>query len=353
MQTQNLSFGRYIFSAKVDWLIFAGPVALVLVIGGLATYFSQYFDQKPFFAIYFMTVLIVFDSAHTYLTFFYTYLDSVELRSRLRTYALLFFGLTIFWALVVGYSWHAALMIFALWSAHHFIMQQYGWIIIASRKNVNPLRSVAIVDTIAIFAMTVFPLLIAMSSRDEPSWQMPGDLFKLSPEFAPAFTMLFWLAFIGYLSFQVYIFAKFRVFYIAKWLVILSTAIVWYSNWVFFNKLIYFIPALFLINHAVPSIYLSVLYLKKNHARKNTPSRFYLLAPFAIAIVCGFVSVGIRHEAGWVSEVSSISAFLKFAIQTLAPSLLLATATLHYSIDSFFWKKKHNPRVAELFYRES
>ena len=147
---------RWLFSASTDLSVFLGSALLAmvaLVIGARAGVFNS--DSPDW--VWIPAVLLV-DVAHVWSTGFRAYINKSEFRRRPKLYtlvpvisfaigiALYYMGDLVFWRVL------AYLAVF------HFIRQQYGWVALYRRRVGETDRIGYWVDTITIYAATIYPL---------------------------------------------------------------------------------------------------------------------------------------------------------------------------------------------------
>ena len=174
MTTSNNESG-WIFSAKEDFCVFIIPVVFgfFFIFKIIPVYSGSFLFPIRFF---FMTLMI--DSAHVYSTVWRTYLDPSEVSRRKRLYISIPL-LALFLLIACASISLRVLLIFSAYAAIiHFVRQQYGWMMVLSRKS-GMKRCDRLLDQLAIYSLTLYPILWCHMKYDLYSgtgWNFKEDL---------------------------------------------------------------------------------------------------------------------------------------------------------------------------------
>lgn len=327
----------WLFSWRADLLLFLAPavVALALVPFGPS-------DGETPFGMWLVAVLLV-DVAHVWTTIYRTYLDRDELRRRPVLYTAVPIAS---YAIAVGFL---AISFAAFWTAlayvavFHFVRQQYGWVALYNRRDPTLTKADRWIDTAAIYASTVFPILWWHANLPRKFvWFLPGDFIPVVPDVV---VTVLWPVYVGALVVfalrQVQRWRRERTVRTGKLIVVATTAACWGVGIIATNTDWAFTVTNVLI-HGVP--YFGLVWLQTRAEGKRFASPASVL-PF-YALVAGLAYV---EELGWDRLIWHTDGPIFFgpAVELGPVALLLVMPLLalpqlvHYVLDGFIWRRAH------------
>ncbi len=343
----------WIASPFVDGFFILAPAFLTT---GLVILFPQTFGAASDIPLWTWFILIVcVDVAHVYSTLFRTYFDPEEFGARRGLYTLV---PLIGWMIgVMLYSRGHLIFwrVLAYLAVFHFIRQQYGFMMIYSRKEMDQPKWGRLLDQAAIYAATLYP--IAWWHTHLPrnfSWFVAGDFFSLKSSTLDPILFTFYLA-----TLLAYALKETRAWRAngrvnaPKNLLLVGTAISWYVGIVGFNGDLAFTMTN-VVAHGIPYMALVWVYSRKRvTAPVGAASLFTaLLRPrmlgmavfVATVFVLAYVEEGFwdglvwrDHEAafGWFAHLPKLAD--KATLAWVVPLLALPQIT-HYVLDGFIWR---------------
>ncbi|MFN0124153.1 MAG: hypothetical protein ACKV2V_26940 [Blastocatellia bacterium] len=364
MSARRLPAPVWLFSARIDMLVFAGA-ALVSMLALLAGWRLGLLDADAPDAIWIAAVVMI-DVAHVHATGFRVYLDTEEFRRRPALYALApALGLALGIALYAEGSllfWRAL----AYLAVFHFVRQQYGWVALyrakaaaAASLPAGAARMDKWIDNAAIYAATLYPLYYWHASLPRRfTWFIENDFFSgaggLLQGLLPLAEILYWLALAIYFLRAGWLAATRRAFNPGKDLIVLTTALCWRLGIVTFNS-DYAFTVTNVIIHGVPYMALIYLYARRRLETTSPPGGVSLPLlrramaggwPGFIAILWAlalleelFWDRAVWHERAWLFGAGWDAESWK---ALLVPLLALPQIT-HYLLDGFIWRRKDNP----------
>jgi hypothetical protein len=349
--------GAWLFSRNVDLGVFLGSAAVSLGALGLGAVTGALHDETPGWA--WVPAVILCDVAHVWSTVFRTYLDPAERRARP--------GLL---AVVPALGLLASVGLFAVgeltfWRAlayvaiFHFVRQQYGWVSLYRARAGETGRAGRIVDTAAIYAATLWPLLHWHTHLPRRfSWFLAGDIVPVPSFVMPVATVLYVAALSAYAVRSAVMWRR-GTPNPGKDVVVVTTAVAWYVGIVAFDS-DYAFTVTNVFMHGIPYFALVLVHAR---ARSKVPSTLapapastlgarltrnvlvYLAFLWLIAFAEELVwDRAVWHERGWLfGEAWSVGGWKL----VLVPLLALPQLT-HYVLDGFIWRRRSNPSVAGL-----
>jgi hypothetical protein len=338
----------WLFSAPVDLAAFGGSAAislLLLVIGRYAGWLDSDSPQWTWIG----AVLLV-DVAHVYATAFRVYFSPAELQRRAALYVLT--PVVAFAAGVVLYGqseiwfWRAL----AYLAVFHFVRQQYGWVAMYRARGGERDRLGAWIDSAAIYAATLYPLLYWHAHLPRKFWWFLDDDFVSLPANIAAFAApLYVLALAAYFVRSLSRGLKLHAWNPGKDLVVLTTSVCWYVGIVATNS-DYAFTVTNVIIHGVPYIVLIYWYNVRSvgfrSAKEPAKSRAFSRALIFLATLWLFAYLeelawdrGYWHERSWLfGDAWDLGRWRPW----LAPALAVPQMT-HYVLDGFIWRRRSNP----------
>lgn len=298
-----------------------------------------------------VSAILMVDVAHVYSTGFRVYFDTAELRRR----PLLYFGTP---AIAFALAWAAYLQghlffwrALAYVAVFHFVRQQYGWVALYRAKAGERDRLGKWIDTVAVYAATVYPLLhwhVHMPRRYV--WFTPTDFPQAPAWLLPVATPLYWTVLAAYAIKSMHAWTAGRP-HPGKDIVVATTAVCWYVGIITFNS-DYAFTVTNVIIHGVPYMVLVYVYWRRRTAPPANGTRNTLKAVvifLATIWLLAYLEELWWHRAVWgnrewlFGEPIESGAWKQFLVPLLAVPQLT-----HYLLDGFIWRRRKNPEVAEL-----
>jgi hypothetical protein len=340
----------WIYSSFVDGIFVLMPPFISLF---LIFLFPSYFSDMAEVSVYaWVGLILLIDVGHVYSTLYRTYFDKETFTSQK---SLLIYTPLFAWIIsVMLYEFDAMLFwkFIAYLAVFHFIRQQYGFMRIYSRKE-HQVKMFSIIDTIAIYSATVYPLLYwHLNSPRNFHWFIEGDFFMLRSERASLiFFCLYVLVILVYLVKESIVIIKQKYVNLPRNLIIAGTFLSWYVGIVYYNGDLIF-TMLNVVSHGIPYIALVWIYGRKKYgAQKKSQGimkRLHLgygVLGFIFFIgALAFLEEGIWDAMVWKDhkEIFSFFDFLptvsdKNILAFLIPLLSVPQLT-HYILDGFIWR---------------
>jgi hypothetical protein len=341
--------GSWLFSARVDITVFLGSAVVSLIALWIGASVGVLKDDTPDWA--WIPAVLLIDVAHVYATGFRVYLDTDELRRRPWLYALVpALGFAIGVAL---YSegelvfWRAL----AYMAVFHFIRQQYGWVALYRARAGERDILGKWIDTIAIYAATVYPLIYWHTHLPRRFWWFLAKDFAAIPLVIERIAEpVYWAALAAYAIRSSYRWLVRREGSLGKDIVIATTAACWYVGIVAFDS-DYAFTVTNVIIHGVPYLALIYWYSRTRMIEKRGRGvyRIFARGPLAFLMMLWALAYveemiwdrGVWQERDWFFGAPWDVASLKVV---LVPMLALPQIT-HYVLDGFVWRRKSNPHI--------
>lgn len=358
---------KWLFSRRVDLGVFLGSAALsfaALAVGGALGILH---DDTPGWV--WVPAIMLCDVAHVWSTIFRTYFDPEERKNRRVLFSVVpIVGLA---ASVALFAWRGPAdfwRVLAYLAIFHFVRQQYGWVALYRAKNGEPRDVGYWVDTIAIYAATLYPLFYWHTHVPRRfAWFVQGDIVAL-PTFVrsvglPIATVLWALALLVYAARALRMHLRGRG-NTGKDVVVATTALTWFVGIVAFDS-DYAFTVTNVVTHGVP--YFALVFF---HARarakaraKETPAAAPSLGARLVATLPRYLAFlwliafveelfwdrAVWHDRGWLfGESWDLASF-----QLLIVPLLTLPQLTHYVLDGFIWRRRSNPSVAALASRHA
>ncbi len=347
--------GPWLFGRTTDLLVFGGSalVSFALVAYGAATGLLE--GAPPEWV--WVSLILVVDVAHVWSTAFRVYLDPSEVRRR----PTLYLGLPVLlYAAGVGLaaiSFDLFWRVLAYAAVFHFVRQQYGWVALYRRRAGETERIDRVIDTGAIYAATLWPLIYWHGNLPRRFvWFVPDDFVAgLANDVARFTEPLYWAVVGAFVLRQALLLVAGRAVNWGKVLVVLTTWAIWWVGIVALDSDYAFTVTNVLI-HGIPYIVLTYRY---GRARGGSQPQSLLgrLAkggiPVFLALIIGAAfweealwDRFVWHDRPWLFGPSSEAQ--DFALTFIVPLLALPAVT-HYALDGFIWKvrREKNPALAD------
>jgi hypothetical protein len=305
-----------------------------------------------------LILIVGIDVAHVYSTLFRTYFDK-EQRQRYHNH-LLYIPLFSWIIGVLAYSLSASLFWTTLTylAVFHFIRQQYGFMVLYGRRELDLPPWCRVVDKTAIYLATLYPLADWHSRLPRRFyWLIEGDFITGLPQWVAS--LLGWClltTLLIYLSKELYLLREYRYFNVPRNLLLGGTAMAWYIGIIALNADLPF-TVTNVIAHGVPYMALVWLYGR----RKSSSSAFSGIlyrsysVPLLVLIVfsLAYFEEGLWDALIWRDHRELFGMFnwlpkleRKETLALAIPLLAVPQAT-HYTLDAFIWRVRRPDRGVE------
>lgn len=294
-------------------------------------------------------ILVVFiDVAHVYSTLYRTYflkkdtfkykklLYSIPLGSFFVSFAIYSYSPMLFWRLL------------AYVAVFHFIRQQYGFMRIYTRKELQ-VKWYHKFDNYIIYLATLYPILYwHLSDNRMFHWFVKDDFIQLNfPILLKVSSIIYFLSIGIYFLIESYrLFVK-KDFNLAKTLIVLGTILSWYFGIIYFNGDMTF-TLLNVVSHGIPYMALVWLHTKngvtieKSKLLKTISKPYGILVFLLIICLFAFVEEGFWDSLVWGEHKFFFTSIPNFSLPNSAIPFIVALLTVpqitHYIIDGYIWK---------------
>jgi hypothetical protein len=380
----------WLSSARWDLLFIIAPAFLV---SAIAVAFPVMFENSSSLPLWaWVSFVLLVDVAHVYATLFRTYLDKLAFEQN-KTVLLVI--PTLCW--VVGsllYSLDGLLFWKALayLAVFHFIRQQYGFVVLYSRKQPTAFDRFKWLDHALVYMATVYPMMFWHTHLPRNfNWFVEGDFIESIPQVVTDTTFgIYAIVAFLYAAKELLLLRSTGYFNVPKNLLILGTALSWWIGIVMLNSDMAFTMTN-VVSHGVP--YMALIWLM-HHQRgtvttstdqagfyapepetasnpstastsmtQNTPwlQRFTKVAltyaPVFLLFLIGlaYLEEGLWDGFIWREHTAFFAAFShlpeiteKTFLAILIPSLALPQST-HYVLDGFIWRMKDKSNAWSLW----
>ncbi len=359
----------WIFSATVDLAFIIAPAIAVSLI---AILFNQQIQtlEEPLWL--WLVLVVAIDAGHVYSTIFRTYFNRDELRKRQILYVTIPLFSWIVGCLIYTMSALMFWRVAAYLAVFHFVRQQYGFMMIYARKEYNFSTYYKLIDKLAIYLSTLYPLIYWHCHNRSFNWFIEGDFIiaEIPSYINNIAATLYVLILLIYIIKEIITGYKLRHFNIAKNLLLFSTALSWFVGIIAFdNDLIFTLTNV--ISHGVAYYALIWIFCHNQNKFKDyrndyiKPLLAKLFEPRAIILyVAIIVMIAFLEEALWDKMLwhqnFRLFSFLPFdfnlskqTLSWLVPLLALPQIT-HYILDAFIWRMntKNTNWKEILFYQQ-
>lgn len=340
----------WLFSTRIDLTVFLGSAVASLLLLVLGWQIGILNEDSPDWT--WVTTILLIDIAHVWSTSFRVYFDVDEFKRR----AVLYTAVP-----VAGYAVGVALysegeLVFwralAIVAVFHFVRQQYGWIALYRRKLGETSRVTWWIDAAAIYLATVYPLAFWMSSLPRNFvWFIVGDFYPVPEIVARVLFPIYAAALAAYFAKSVYLYAAKGFLNLGKDIVVITTAVCWYTGIVLFNS-DYAFTVTNVVIHGVP--YFALIYVYARSRREHAGPVYRSLSSNWLAFLATlwvlayveelFWHRGVWHERNWLFGADWDWGNLKMF---LVPLLAVPQLT-HYVLDGFIWRRRSNRRLDDI-----
>lgn len=331
----------WLFSAGTDLFAFGGSALLSIVALAVGAALGVLESAVPVWT--FFVAIVACDVAHVWSTLFRTYFDRDELQEHPVLYAL---------TPIAGWAVGVAIYArgeFVFWrclaylAIFHFVRQQYGWIVLYRRKAGDDSASGRIIDTLAIYAATLYPLVYWHTHVPRAfDWFVVGDVVGVSPAVEP-FAFGLYVASLGAYAMRSTLLWIRGQGQPGKDMVVLTTALMWHLGLVTFNSDYAFTVTNVFI-HGIP--YFVLVYVRaKKDGRVTGVAQTLLAHPGLYVGALWLFALGeefLWDRAIWHEHADIFGAGWDFgALKTWLVPLLAAPQLTHYVLDGFIWRRGH------------
>ncbi len=342
------SLGPWIWSPAADGLAFVGSAALALAIVAAARLAAPGQSLPPWA---FLVLVVGVDVSHVWSTLYRTYFDPAELRKRPLLYAgvplACFAAGVALHAVSSGVFW-TALAYVALF---HFIRQQAGWVAIYRARSALKTRLDRVLDDAAIYASTLYPVLVWHTELPRPFWWfVEGDFVPLPIAWAVPWARALYVAILAVYAIRAFLRARATSqLELGKHAVVATTAATWYVGIVVAKSDFEFTAANVIV-HGVP--YVVLLYVYAREKTRDAKDTFVgkvvgrgVLVFVGILVLIAFVEEGLWDRLVWHDHPvlfggEDDSIVLSARVLTwIVPLLALPQAT-HYVLDAVLWRRR-------------
>jgi hypothetical protein len=337
----------WLFSARIDLAVFLGSAALSLLALWVGAKAGVLYSDTPDWA--WVPAILLIDVAHVYSTSFRVYFDAGELKRRPWLYSMVpVIGL------IVGVALYSeGELVFwrtlAYVAVFHFVRQQYGWVALYRARAGERDRAGWWIDTIAIYAATIYPLIYWHTHLPRGFWWFLQRDFASIPQVIDSIARpLYWAALTAYAINFIYRGWVKKTFNPGKDIVVATTAVCWYVGIVAFNS-DYAFTVTNVIIHGVPYMALIYWYSRSRLAKSRGRGPYRLFASGPALFLFALWALAYLEEMLWDRTVWQDREWLfgqgwdvGWLKMLIVPALALPQIT-HYVLDGFIWRRRSNP----------
>lgn len=301
--------------------------------------------------------VLLIDVAHVYATLFRTYFDPKSFEKNkgllLALPAIAWIGGSLLYSLNALFFWRAL----AYLAVFHFIRQQFGFVVLYSRKDPTEQKKYKWLDCAAVYMATIYPMLYWHTNMPRNiSWFVAGDFVESVPEVVTqAGLAVYVLVACAYMFKELFFAFKSKFFNVPRNLLIAGTALSWWTGIITFNSDMAF-TITNVVSHGVPYMALVWLYHHKDAAegtKKLISERAWkkvlisnALIFFAFLGLLAYLEEGLWDGFVWREHLNIFAPFAVLPtindaaiLALLVPFLALPQST-HYLLDGFIWRVK-------------
>jgi len=364
----------WLSSARWDILFIISPAFISSVV---ALAFRNEFasmQSVPLWA--WVCLVLLVDVAHVYATLFRTYFHSNALEKNkgllLAVPALCWVVGSLLYSLGELFFWR----VLAYLAVFHFIRQQYGFVVLYSRKDPPAFNKLRWLDCACVYMATIYPMLFWHTHMPRNfSWFVSGDFIETMPGMcADVSGIIYGAVGLAYIAKEISLFRTTGFFNVPRNLLIIGTASSWWIGIVMLNSDMAFTMTN-VLSHGIP--YMALVWLYHRTAQGSagvSPSPGSAGAPPAsrsrapllkmqtrvlsnVFLFVVFLAVLAYLEEGfWDGLIwrEHLQFFMPFSIlptindsailAILVPLLALPQST-HYVLDGFIWRVKDKKSV--------
>ena len=341
----------WIQSGPVDTAFILGPAVLATLV---AVAISASGHAASGVSLWPWAVLVIgIDVAHVYSTVFRTYLDPVERQALSGWLIATPLAAWVLGVLLYFSSAAAFWSVLAYTAVFHFVRQQYGFLMLYSRGERELPDWSRRIDSVTIYAATLFPLLYWHTHLPRPFvWFIDGDFLGLPPVVWSVAWPFYVAVLLLYCAKEFFLFARHRALNIPRNALIFGTAASWYVGIVVASGDLVF-TLTNVVAHGIPYVALTCIFARRRDQRRKVPRSLFVprLLPVALGLLVAlaFVEEGLWDGLVWREHLAIFPGFhLLPQVQTSTMlSLLIPLLTVpqmtHYVIDGVIWRLRTNP----------
>lgn len=297
-----------------------------------------------------VTFVLLIDVAHVYATLFRTYFEPGAIaRNRgllLGIPALAWVGGSLLYSLSELYFWRTL----AYLAVFHFVRQQFGFMILYSRKEAAE-QKYRWLDCAAIYAATIYPLTFWHTHERNFSWFVAGDFFShVSPLVSQVGLFIYIAIMVAYAVKEVSL--KLSNFNWPKNLLLIGTALSWWVGIITVNSDMAF-TITNVVSHGIPYMALIWLY---HHKSRSGASGWQLLIGnvlvfFLFLAFLAYIEEGLWDGLVWREHLAVFKIFSGLphisdsAFLALLVPFLSLPQSVHYILDGFIWRVKERNNI--------
>lgn len=342
----------WLFSRNVDLAVFLGAAFVSFGALGIGALTGVLHAETPIWA--WVPAIVLCDVAHVWSTIFRTYLDPAERRARPKLLVLaplLGLATSVFLLSLGDLAFWRALAYLAIF---HFVRQQYGWVSLYRSRAGETSRAGRVVDTAAIYAATLWPLLHWHTHLPRHfSWFFTHDIVALPGFVMPAATVLYVAALAAYAARAARLWAQ-GTPNPGKDIVVVTTAAAWYVGIVALDS-DYAFTVTNVFMHGIPYFALVFVHARaRANAADAPPSLAARLTrsvpPFlGVLWLIAFTEELVWDRAVWHDRGALFGEPWELGgLKLLIVPLLALPQLTHYVLAGFIWRRRSNPSVAIL-----
>ena len=353
------SLQPWIFSARFDAGFILAPAFLVTT----AALILQNQANGTVSPWVWLVLIVGVDVSHVYSTLFRTYLDKGELKARPFLYTL-----TPLLSWLVGCALYAqdSLLfwrVLAYAAVFHFVRQQYGFMMIYSRRERGLPAWYRRLDKAAIYGATLYPLIYWHSHARAFDWFVEGDFLKTGLPLLATIAGWLWAGLlVAWIVKEIALYRRLHIVNLPRLMLLAGTGLSWCVGIILLDNDLTF-TATNVIAHGIP--YMALIWgYGRNQTRLQAGRSSFVLPilarlftwkalPFFVAALFGiaFLEEGLWDGLVWREHgqlfgnfFSTMPAATPSMLIWLVPLLAVPQAT-HYILDAFIWRM-HTPGTA-------
>ena len=342
----------WILGRRADLLLFGLPVLAAAAVALFSWKAGVLHTDLPPWG--FALLIVGVDVAHVYSTAFRVYLDRDELERRPGLYLgvpLACFG--------VGMAIHALggpagfWRLLAYLAVLHFVRQQWGWVAYSRARAGEAPKSDRLLDQVAIYNVTLFPLLYWHANLPRRSdWFVEGDFLPLPAVLATVGMAVHWAINALYLAHQLRRWRSGLGVNLAKLWVWATTWAIWYGGIVLLDSDLVFTTSNVLA-HGLP--YLAVVWsiqrdrwegVRSTLARLFRPGMVW--AYLGVLVLLGYGEEWLWDRLVWDEQPGLFrgpSLQVDGLLLSILVPLLATPQATHYVLDAWIWRRREDPQL--------
>lgn len=346
---------KYLYHPLIDGLFILAPPFVSLLVVLLLPGVYRLGADMPIQA--WVVLVLCVDVAHVYATLFRTYLDRDTYTTQKQLLWLIPLFCLVAAMLVYSYSNLLFWRLMAYLAVYHFIRQQYGFMRLYAAAAAQS-RYERMMDAVAIYTATIYPIIYwHLHPGRNFNWFVEGDFWQWdAPALSQVFTYVYAAVWVAYVIKEIRLMWVSGYLNLNKNLVVLGTAFSWYMGIVYYNADLVF-TLLNVVAHGIPYMALVWVWGRKKANSGGFSGQVFMRTVFsakgilvfiAVLLVLAFVEEGLWDVWVWQEHRSVFAGFKVLhaevppdVMRLLVPVLSLPQI-VHYVIDGYIWKIKHD-----------